>query len=211
MATAVLRSHDALNNRMHLDAFAASSPQAAKQRRRQRHPKPASPPPKMAASSPPKPALLASPAPKQAPAAGRRSPPAKPARKQPSPTKEKPRQQQPIVMEAVRILKRGEEPPAPSPAAVPSPAPAPLQARAQAPPADKKVLRTTSRIGPQQPAVVPTKKMVPVAVASSYAGPAFSAAAPEPSSLPLPGFFFRRAEEEATRGLRCLLRIGELS
>ncbi|XP_048536542.1 proline-rich receptor-like protein kinase PERK9 [Triticum urartu] len=251
MATAVLRSHDALANRMHLDAFAAS-PQAAKQRRR-RHPKPASPPPKVVAgSSPPKPALLASPALKQAPAAGRRSPPAKPARKQPSPTKEKPRQQ-PIVMEAVRILKRGEEPPAPSPAPSPvqaraqappadrrlwspspasppvvkarpqappadrrvrspPPASAPIaSARAQDPPADKRALRTTSRIGPQQPAVVPTKKMVPVAIATSYAGPAFSAAAPEPSSLPLPGFFFRRAEEEATRGLRCLLRIGELS
>ncbi|XP_037448768.1 vegetative cell wall protein gp1-like isoform X3 [Triticum dicoccoides] len=230
MATAVLRSHDPLANRMHLDAFAAS-PQAAKQRRR-RHPKPASPPPKVVAgSSPPKPALLASPALKQAPAAGRRSPPAKPARKQPSPTKEKPRQQ-PIVMEAVRILKRGEEPPAPSPSPAsppvvkarpqappadrrvrsPPPASAPIaSARAQAPPADKRALRTTSRIGPQQPAVVPTKKMVPVAIATSYAGPAFSAAAPEPSSLPLPGFFFRRAEEEATRGLRCLLRIGELS
>uniref|UniRef100_A0A453PX30 Uncharacterized protein n=1 Tax=Aegilops tauschii subsp. strangulata TaxID=200361 RepID=A0A453PX30_AEGTS len=179
-----------------------------------RHPKPASPPPKVVAvvpsSSPPKPALLASPATKQAPAAGRRSPPAKPARKQPSPTKEKPRQQ-PIVMEAVRILKRGEDPPADRRVRSPPPATAPIPARAQAPPADKRVLRTTSRIGPQQPAVVPTKKMVPLAVAASYAGPAFSAAAPEPSSLPLPGFFFRRAEEEATRGLRCLLRIGELS
>jgi hypothetical protein len=70
------------------------------------------------------------------------------------------------------------------------------------------VLGTTARIGPKEPTVVPTKKMVPAA--ATYAGPAFSVAAPEPSSLPLPGFF-RRAEEEATRGLRCLLRIGELS
>ncbi|KAE8810864.1 alpha carbonic anhydrase 8 [Hordeum vulgare] len=52
--------------------------------------------------------------------------------------------------------------------------------------------------------------MVPIAVAAGYAGLAFSAVAPEPSSLPLPGFVFRRAEEEAARGLRCLLRIGEL-
>jgi len=73
------------------------------------------------------------------------------------------------------------------------------------------VLGFTARIGPQEPAVVPTKKMVSVAAtAATYAGPAFSVAAPEPSSLPLPRFF-QRAEEEATRGLRCLLRIGELS
>jgi hypothetical protein len=248
MATAVLRSHDALANRMHLDAFAASPVKP----RRRRHPKPASPPPKVAVPA------VASPAPpKQAPVAssppkGRRSPPAKPARKQPSPTKETPKPQ--VVL---RILKRGEEPPAPAPAPAPSPAPAPVQAkaqappadrrvrspspptapvqaraqapptnrrarapsppsppvpaRAQAPPADKRVLSTTGRIGPQAPAVVPTKKIVSVAAnAATYAGPAFSVAAPEPSSLPLPGFF-RRAEEEATRGLRCLLRIGELS
>jgi hypothetical protein len=76
------------------------------------------------------------------------------------------------------------------------------------------VLGFTARIGPQAPAVVPTKKMFSVAAvaanAATYAGPAFSVAAPEPSSLPVPGFL-QRAEEEATRGLRCLLRIGELS
>ncbi|KQK01165.1 alpha carbonic anhydrase 8 [Brachypodium distachyon] len=224
MATAVLRSHDALANKMHLDAFAASPSKP----RRRRHPKPSasvSPPPKMAAavSSPvPKPAAAGSPPPKMpvaspvpkgpaAPVVGRRSPPARPARKQPSPTKEKPKQR--MVMEEVRILKRGEEPPAPAPAPLPAPAPA-VPARAQAPAAsDKRALSTTSRIGPKKPAVVPTK-IVAVAAASNaagYAGPAFSGAAPEPSSLPIPAFFFRRAEEEATRGLRCLLRIGELS
>ncbi|KAM0897653.1 hypothetical protein ACQ4PT_022423 [Festuca glaucescens] len=249
MATAVLRSHDALANRMHLDAFAASPIKP----RRRRHAKAGSPPPKMAvpavSSSPPKQAAVAS-SPPKATAAGRRSPPVKPARKQPSPTKEAPNKPQMVV----RILKRGEEPPAPAPVQAPSPAPAPVQARAQAPPADrrvrspsppsapvqvraqappadrrvrspspasapvparaqaspayKRVLGFTARIGPKEPAVLPTKKMV--SVAATYAGPAFSVAAPEPSSLPLPGFL-QRAEEEATRGLRCLLRIGELS
>ncbi|KAF8689914.1 hypothetical protein HU200_041547 [Digitaria exilis] len=219
MATAVLRSHDALNNRMHLDAFV---PSPTKPRRR-RSPKPAgasSPPPKAAAvaSSPPKAAAVFSPAPKAAAstpvkgaAAGRRSPPARPAarKQQPSPTKEKPKQR--LVMEEVRILKRGEEPPAPAPA------PAPVVAAPVAKPApaaaEPRVLASTGRIGPKAPAVSPTKKIVSSASANAavYAGPAFSAAAPEPSSLPMPAFFLRRAESEATRGLRCLLRIGELA
>jgi len=115
-------------------------------------------------------------------------------------------------MEEVRILKRGEEPPAPAPAPV---VPSPTVAQA-APAAAVRVLCSTGRIGPQAPAVVPMKKMVaaPAAAAANaavYAGPAFSAAAPEPSSLPMPAFFLRRAESEATRGLRCLLRIGEVA
>ena len=115
-------------------------------------------------------------------------------------------------MEEVRILKRGEEPPAPAPAPV---VPSPTVAQA-APAAAVRVLCSTGRIGPQAPAVVPMKKMVaaPAAAAANaavYAGPAFSAAAPEPSSLPMPAFFLRHAESEATRGLRCLLRIGELA
>ncbi|KAL6591429.1 hypothetical protein ACP70R_049932 [Stipagrostis hirtigluma subsp. patula] len=201
MATAVLRSHDALNNRMHLEAF---SPSPAKPRRR-RSPKPAG-----VASSPPKAAAVTSPAPKQAAVASppvkaaapsRRSPPPRPAgRKQPSPTKEKPKQR--ILMEEVRILKRGEEPPAPAPA------PAPV---AKAAAVDQRVLCSTSRIGPQAPAVVPTKIVAATSDAAGYAGPAFSAAAPEPSSLPFPAFVIRRAESEATRGLRCLLRIGDFS
>ncbi|WVZ73287.1 hypothetical protein U9M48_021613 [Paspalum notatum var. saurae] len=208
MATAVLRSHDALNNRMHLDAF---TPSPAKPRRR-RSPRPAgasSPPPKAAAvasPAPKQPAAASSPAPKHAavasppgkgPAPGRRSPPARPAaRKQPSPTKEKPKPR--LVMEEVRILRRGEEPPAPAPA------PAPVaQAAAAA------VLCSTGRIGPEAPAVVPTKRIVAAASdAGTYAGPAFSAAAPEPSALPMPAFCIRRVESEATRGLRCLLGIG---
>lgn len=217
MATAVLRSHDALNNRMHLDAY---TPSPAKPRRR-RSPKLAaasSPPTRAAApiasTPPPKSAAAQKTAtPSKVPAApGRRSPPARPAassRKQPSPTKEKPKQR--LVMEEVRILKRGEEPPAPAPAPVVT---APRVAQAAA--VDQRVLCSTGRIGPQAPAVVPTKKMVaaPAAAAANaavYAGPAFSAAAPEPSSLPMPAFFLRRAESEATRGLRCLLRIGELA
>ncbi|CAM0943415.1 unnamed protein product [Alopecurus aequalis] len=242
MATALLRSHDALANPMHLGAFAASPVKP----RRRRHAKAASPPP-VPSPAPRQQAAVASSPPK----AGRRSPPAKPARKQASPTKETPKPPQ----MAIRILKRGEEPPAPSPAPAPAPSPAaapvqappavrrvrspspatsspvairaqapaadrrvrspspattpaPTPARAQAPAADKRALGTTARIGPKEPSVVPTRKMVPAA--ATYAGPAFSVAAPEPSSLPLPGFF-RRAEEEATRGLRCLLRIGELS
>lgn len=71
MATAaVLGSHDALDNRMHLGAFAVSP--ASKPRRR-RHSKAASPPPKVAAvSSPPvvkSAARVASPPPKAAAAA----------------------------------------------------------------------------------------------------------------------------------------------
>jgi len=206
MATAVLRSDDALNNRMHLDAF---TPSPTKPRRR-RSPKPAgasSPPPPRApavASPPPKAAAVASP-PVKAAAAGRRSPPARPAaRKQPSPTKEKPKQR--LVMEEVRILKRGEEPPAPAPAPAPVLA-APVAKAAAA--VDQRVVRFTGRIGPQAATVVPTKKIV--ADAAGYAGPAFAAAAPEPSSLPMPAFFLRRAESEATRSLRCLLRIGEVA
>lgn len=206
MATAVLRSHDALSNRMHLDAF---TPSPTKPRRR-RSPKPAG-----ASSPPPRPAAVASPAPKaaaavasppvKAAAAGRRSPPARPAaRKQPSPTKEKQR----LVMEEVRILKRGEEPPAPAPAPAPAPVLAAPVAKAAAA-VDQRVVCSTGRIGPQAPAVVPTKKIV--ADTAGYAGPAFAAAAPEPSSLPMPAFFLRRAESEATRSLRCLLRIGELA
>jgi len=119
-------------------------------------------------------------------------------------------------MEEVRILKRGEEPPAPAPAPAPVVAAPPVAQAAAGPAVDQRVLCSTGRIGPQAPAVVPTKKMVaaPAAAAANaavYAGPAFSAAAPEPSSLPMPAFFLRHAESEATRGLRCLLRIGELA
>ncbi|CAO2040347.1 unnamed protein product [Urochloa humidicola] len=211
MATAVLRSHDALSNRMHLDAF---TPSPTKPRRR-RSPKPAdasSPPPRAAAvASPPPKAAVAASTPVKGAQAGRRSPPARPAaRKQSSPTKEKPKQR--LVMEEVRILKRGEEPPAPAPAPAPAPVVAAPVAKAAAA-VDQRVLVSTSRIGPKAPAVVPTKKIVAPAAAETarYAGPAFSAAAPEPSSLPMPAFFLRRAESEATRGLRCLLRIGDFA
>uniref|UniRef100_A0A0D3FBM3 Uncharacterized protein n=1 Tax=Oryza barthii TaxID=65489 RepID=A0A0D3FBM3_9ORYZ len=217
MATAaVLGSHDALDNRMHLGAFAVSP--ASKPRRR-RHSKAASPPPKVAAvSSPPvvkSAARVASPPPKAAAAAavpqGRRSPV---ARKQGSPTKELPKQR--LVMGEIRILKRGEEPPVPSP----SPAPVAAQAAAvdqgaprvpavaQAAPTDQKAPRPARSKQQQHTAAVPTK-IKSVADAPVYAGPAFSSASPEPSSLPFPAFI-RRAEAEATRGLRCLLRIGEL-
>ncbi|CAN6252944.1 unnamed protein product [Urochloa humidicola] len=216
MATAVLRSHDALSNRMHLDAFTPSPPKP----RRRRSPKPAgasSPPPRAAAvASPPPKAAAAASTPVKGAQAGRRSPPARPAaRKQPSPTKEKPKQQR-LVMEEVRILKRGEEPPSPAPTPAPAPAPAPVVAAPVAKAAaavDQRVLVSTRRIGPKVPAVVPTKKIVAPAAAETagYAGPAFSAAAPEPSSLPMPAFFLRRAESEATRGLRCLLRIGDFA
>jgi hypothetical protein len=45
-----------------------------------------------------------------------------------------------------------------------------------------------------------------------YAGPAFSAASPEPSSLPLPQFPFQKpvapaVNDAATRDLRRLLRL----
>ncbi|EEE57982.1 hypothetical protein OsJ_08731 [Oryza sativa Japonica Group] len=181
MATAaVLGSHDALDNRMHLGAFAVSP--ASKPRRR-RHSKAASPPPKVAAQG--------------------------------SPTKELPKQR--LVMGEIRILKRGEEPPVSSP----SPAPVAAQAAAvdqrappcsrlwrQAAPIDQKAPRPARSKQQQHTAAVPTK-IKSVADAPVYAGPAFSSASPEPSSLPFPAFI-RRAEAEATRGLRCLLRIGEL-
>jgi hypothetical protein len=196
MATAaVLRSHDVLNNRMHLDAFTSSPTKP----RRRRSPKPAgaaSPPPKAAAvaSSPPKASAVPKmPAPKAA-APSRRSPPPKPAaRKQPSPTKEKR-----IVMEEVRILRRGEEPPAPAPVVAAAPAAV-----------NKRVVRSTLRVGPKEPTSAP-RKAVSAPDVAVYAGPAF-ASAPEPSSLPFPAFCLRRAETEATRGLRCLLGIGQVA
>ena len=94
MVTAVVRSHDALYNRMNLDALAVS-PQARLGRRH--NPKPSPPLPKVVAA-----AISVSTAGPQAgfvsatgtEAGGRRgllAPPAKPARKQPSLDKEKPR------------------------------------------------------------------------------------------------------------------------
>ncbi|GJM87140.1 hypothetical protein PR202_ga03065 [Eleusine coracana subsp. coracana] len=210
MATAVLRSHDVLNNRMHLDAFTSSPTKP----RRRRSPKPAgasSPPPKAVASpAPPKSpagapkaaAVLKAAAVASPPAKGRRSPPPKSAaRKQPSPTKEK----QPVMGE-IRILKRGEELPASAPAA---PAPVGAPPVTEAAPLNKRVIRSTSRIGPKEPTVVP-KRVVSAPDVAVYAGPAF-ASAPEPSSLPFPAFCLRRAETEATRGLRCLLGIGQVA
>ncbi|KAG8060578.1 hypothetical protein GUJ93_ZPchr0002g26759 [Zizania palustris] len=173
---------------MHLDAFSAS-PSKHRRRRQTRTAASASPPHKMPAVTSP-PARVASPSLKAA--SQGRSAPAIPARKHSSPTKEVPKQR--LVMDEVRILRRGEEPPAPSPPPVP--------VVAQAAPADRRVPRGTGRI-------VPTK-IRSIAAAAGYAGPAFSSASPEPSSLPYP-VFIRRAEAEATRGLRCLLRIGELT
>ena len=68
-------------------------------------------------------------------------------------------------MEEVWILKRGEEPPAPAPS------PAPMLVIAAPPVAqtavvDQRAICSTGRIGPQTPAVVPTKKMVSPPAAS---------------------------------------------
>ena len=70
-----------------------------------------------------------------------------------------------LVMEEVWILKRGEEPPAPAP----SPAPTLVIAVppvAQAAAVDQRAICSTGRIGPQTPAVVPTKKIVSPPAAS---------------------------------------------
>jgi hypothetical protein len=108
-------------------------------------------------------------------------------------------------MEEVRILRRGEESPAPAPA----PAPVVAAPGAQAAAVNKRVGRSTVRIGPKEPTVAP-RKAVSVPDVAVYAGPAF-ASAPEPSSLPVPSFCLRRSETEATRGLRCLLGIGQVA
>ncbi|KAG1326621.1 putative zyxin [Cocos nucifera] len=106
-------------------------------------------------------------------------------------------------MEEVTILKRGEE----------------LQAFV--PPAedrrsdgDDSVLWSTNRLGPD-PQILP-KKIGFADLGSVYAGPAFFAS-PSPSSLPFPAFFLKKAggeaidSDEATRSLRCLLRLDDLA
>lgn len=79
-----------------------------------------------------------------------------------SPTKEKHKQQ--LVMEEVRIIKRSEEPPAPS-------AGGSAASRGQAPVAavDQRAFHSNCQIGTQAPAVVLTKKMVAAAAAANAA------------------------------------------
>lgn len=105
-------------------------------------------------------------------------------------------------MEEVTILKRGEE------------------LKAFQPPAEERLsdgeeslLCSTNRLGPD-PEILP--KTVGFAdLGSLYAGPAFFAS-PSPSSLPFPAFFLKKAgdeaikSDEATRSLRCLLRLDDL-
>ncbi|XP_008806309.2 pre-mRNA-splicing factor cwc22-like [Phoenix dactylifera] len=209
MATAVLRSHDCLKDRLHLEAFGSRSP----------------PPMKPPRKKPPRSSPSTSPAP-QAPKAGRnhhsrpsrlsplpqstkptRPNPPRSGRKTGSPGKENTgdseiRSRRPLVMEEVTILKRGEE------------------LKAFGPPAvdrrlggEESVLCSTNRLGPD-PEILP-KKMGFADLGSVYAGPAFIAS-PAPSSLPFPAFFLKKTgdeaikSDEATRSLRCLLRLDDL-
>lgn len=59
---------------------------------------------------------------------------------------------------------------------------------------DNSILCTTDRLGPE-PQVLP-KKVFLAAMSFPYAGPAYSAASPAPSSLPIP-FFLKKAFADA--------------
>ncbi|XP_010942151.1 uncharacterized protein [Elaeis guineensis] len=210
MGTAVLRSHDCLKGRLHLEAFGSRPPPPAKHSRK-KPPRsspsssPPPPPPKAGRSHLTRPARLSPPPQPTNPT--RPNPPSS-VRKTGSPGKENAgdtqiRPRRPLVMEEVTILKRGEE----------------LQAfvtpaEDRRSDGDESVLCSTNRLGPD-PQILP-KKIGFADPASVYAGPAFFAS-PSPSSLPFPAFFLKKAggeainSDEATRSLRCLLRLDALA
>ncbi|URE19850.1 alginate regulatory protein AlgP [Musa troglodytarum] len=182
MAMAVLRSHDCLKNRHHLDAYGFRRPPPAKPHRKK------SPPP--AHSSPPThPPPPAPPRKAFKPSCSANHPPD--GLRSPSPLKDGAQsdgetcQRRALVMEEVRIMKRGEE----------------LKPRAslaadQSLEGDDSALRTSNQLGPE-PEILPRKVGLAV-LESAYAGPAFLAS-PSPSSLPIPSFFLKKAVSRATR------------
>ncbi|KAJ8480569.1 hypothetical protein OPV22_024296 [Ensete ventricosum] len=209
MGTAVLRPHDCLRNRLHDDAFGSRPPPPAKPHRK----KPPRPPP--TSSSPPSASFHPPPPPPPPSKAGRRglgqparSPPpqavAKPSRanppldsrKSPSPRKDgtlsegETRSRRALVMEGVRILKRGEEL-----------KPGASRAADLGQEGDGSGLCSTNRLG-AEPEILPRKVGLAV-LESPYAGPAFFAS-PSPSSLPLPSFCLKKGAVKGDEAARVL-------
>ncbi|XP_008784805.2 ras-associated and pleckstrin homology domains-containing protein 1-like [Phoenix dactylifera] len=212
MGTAVLRSHDCLKGRLHLEAFGSRPPPPVKPSRKKpprSSPSPSTspppPPPKDGRSHQTRPAQ---PSPPPQPTNHTRPNPPRSVRKTGFPGKENAgdtqiRPRRPLVMEEVTILKRGDE------------------LKAFGPPAedrrsdgDESLLCSTNRLGPD-PEILP-KKIGFADLGSVYAGPAFFAS-PSPSSLPFPASFLKKVggeaitSDEATRSLRCLLRLDNLA
>ncbi|KAG6499284.1 uncharacterized protein LOC121996197 [Zingiber officinale] len=190
MTTAVLRSQDCLRNRHHLDAFKSSPPLPVKHRRKKSpRPSPSSSLPSFYPVLPPKSCRCGS-GPRarspssQAPKSGRSAnAPLDPRRSTHMRTdglglEAAPRPRKPLVMQEVRILKRGEELKL---GAFPT--------VALRPGVDGSTLCSTVRL-----AKLLTNKVSFVARASPYAGPAYFTASPAPSSLPFPSFFLKKAD-----------------
>ncbi|CAL9181108.1 unnamed protein product [Musa hybrid cultivar] len=206
MGTEVLRPHDCLRNPLSVDAFGSRPPPPAKPHRKKppRSLPTSSSPPSTSFHVPPPPSKagrrgLGQPArspPPQAVAKPSRANPPFDSRKSPSPRKDgalsegETRSRRALVMEGVRILKRGEElkPGAP-------------RAADLGREGDGSVFCSTNRLGPE-PEILPRKGGLAV-LESLYAGPAFFAS-PSPSSLPLPSFCLKKGVvkgEEAARAL----------
>ncbi|KAG1364362.1 zyxin [Cocos nucifera] len=210
MGTEVLRSHDCLQDRLHLDAYFRSGSRPPMKPSRKKAPRfspsnsPASQLLNAGRSHQPRPARLSPPPQSTKPT---RSNPPRSGRKTGSPGKEnarysETRPRRTLVMEEVTILKRGGELKAFGPPAV--------DRRSDG---EELALCCTNRLGPD-PEILP-KKMCFADLGSVYAGPAFFAS-PAPSSLPFPAFFLKKSagevinSDEATRSLRCLLRLDDL-
>ncbi|CAL9197023.1 unnamed protein product [Musa hybrid cultivar] len=203
MAMAVLRSHDCLKNRLHLDAYGFHRPPPAKPHRkkspppphssRPAHPPPPPPPRKAGRQGLPPPARLP---PLQAfkPSCSANHP--RDGLRSPSPPKDGAQsdgetcQRRALVMEEVRIMKRGEE----------------LKPRASLAAdlsleGDDSALRTANQLRPE-PEILPRKVGLAV-LESAYAGPAFLAS-PSPSSLPIPSFFLKKAVVKGDEAVKAL-------
>ncbi|XP_064981507.1 uncharacterized protein LOC103997830 [Musa acuminata AAA Group] len=176
MGAAVLRSQDCLQGRLHLDAFGSRSPQLPSTKPHRKKP------PVSSATTPMKPGRGCPP--RSTPSPPPKGKPPRPVRQWPSPENEgatdgMTRPRRVLVMEEVKILKRGEQ----------------LKPVAS-PPADAlpdwadSVFCPTSRLGPG-PDDLPRKlgffDLKPV-----YAGPGF-VVSPSPSSLPLPSFCLKKS------------------
>lgn len=193
MATAVLRSQDCLRNRHHLDAFESSPPLPVKHRRKKSpRPSPSSSPPSFYPVLPPKSCRCGSrpparPPSSQAPKLGRSanalldSRRSTPMRTDGLDLEAVPRPRKPLVMQEVRILKRGE---GLKLGVFPT-----VDLRSEV---GGSILCSTDRLAPE-PQVLP-KTVSFIEPASPYAGPAYFAASPAPSSLPLPSFFLKKAD-----------------
>ncbi|KAG6534757.1 histone-lysine N-methyltransferase 2D-like [Zingiber officinale] len=200
MATAVLRSQDCLRNQRHLDAFGPSPPMPVKHRRKKPpRSSPSSSPPSFYPVLPPKSCRRGSAPPARSPppqavkSGQSGNAPLDPRRSTPLRTdgrvlEGEPRPRKPLVMQEVRILKRGEDPRL---AVFPT-----FDLRSEV---DSSILCSTDRLGPE-PQVLP-KKVFLADMPFPYAGPAYSAASPAPSSLPIPCFLKKDDADAANNDL----------